>query len=85
MLKIFSHLYIYSFFGLRLFVFVSGMAGTENRTKSSPSPNAKRRRNEPLKAVNTGANSPLSSTPRCPKPRQSLLPPKGPAKSRTKF
>uniref|UniRef100_A0A158R591 TPX2_importin domain-containing protein n=1 Tax=Syphacia muris TaxID=451379 RepID=A0A158R591_9BILA len=59
----------------------SGITAKENHSKVSISPNAKRRRNEPLKAVNNIVN-PSSMTPqRCPKSRQSLLPSKTSSKS----
>uniref|UniRef100_A0A9J2QAK8 Lebercilin domain-containing protein n=1 Tax=Ascaris lumbricoides TaxID=6252 RepID=A0A9J2QAK8_ASCLU len=56
------------------------MTPVDESTKPSVSPNAKRRRNEPLKVMNARtriAPPPPPATPRPPpKPRQSLLPPK---------
>ncbi|VDM47788.1 unnamed protein product [Toxocara canis] len=56
------------------------MTPTDESGKPSISPNAKRRRNEPLKMVNARARiAPPPAAPRPPpKPRQSLLPPKIP-------
>ncbi|KHN72942.1 Uncharacterized protein M01A8.2 [Toxocara canis] len=61
-------------------VVFSGMTPTDESGKPSISPNAKRRRNEPLKMVNARARiAPPPAAPRPPpKPRQSLLPPKIP-------
>ncbi|VDK46642.1 unnamed protein product [Anisakis simplex] len=57
-----------------------GMAPGEDSKKPTVSPNAKRRRNEPLKSLNakpSASTSNSNATPRAPiKPRQSLLPPK---------
>lgn len=56
-----------------------GMHGNDDHTKTSASPNAKRRKNEPFKVVNMRLKSIPPPAPRAPpKPRQSLLPPKSP-------